>query len=66
MDTHSGSYDSMPEDLGGFNTKDGTMGGVVLGMSILVALSKQMGSNAKSSSNKIGIIAGSIASCERV
>lgn len=54
------AYESMPEDLGGLAAKMGLMGGVVLGMSILVALSNKMGSNAKSLF-KLVLIAGSIA-----
>lgn len=54
------AYESMPEDLGGLAAKMTLMGGVVLGMSILVALSNKMGSNAKSLF-KLVLIAGSIA-----
>ena len=36
------AYDSIPEDLGGLAAKMGLMGGVVLGMSAIVALSNKM------------------------
>ncbi len=59
------AYDSMPEDLGGLAAKMGLMGGVVLGMSILVAPFNKMGSNAKSLF-KLVLIAGSIRLGEKV
>lgn len=54
------AYDSIPEDLGGLAAKMGVMGGVVLGMTILVALSNKMKADSKAMF-KLVLIAGSIA-----
>ena len=53
------AYDSIPEDLGGLAAKMGLMGGVVLGMSTIVALSNKMKATTRPMLNLV-LIAGSI------